>query len=158
MKKYIVFLFIYSCTTFNENGNKQLKQDLTNVFQNTAKQTYNGDSVIFKLDTITKFKWDKVYFFHKYENTDVFDERLKKKWIPRNYQLGEYDNFLVFMLDDNIVNHVSFRSNQNDSIVFRNLLDLGKFYTPENAIFKYVRKPDNKVVGGYDQYLTLPNL
>lgn len=158
MKKYIVFLFLFSCADFNDNGDLRLKKDLTNVFQKISKDTYLSDSITFKLDTITRFKWDKLYFFHKYENTNVFDERLKKKWIPRNYQLGEYDNFLVFMLGNDIVNHVSFRANQQDNIIFRNLLEREKFYTPQNAIFKYVRKRDSTVFGGYDQYITLPSL
>ncbi|RZK13769.1 MAG: hypothetical protein EOO43_17375 [Flavobacterium sp.] len=47
--------------------------------------------------------------------------------------------------------------NEVSTDCFHNLLDREKYYTPQNAIFKYVMKRDTQVVSGYVTYLALAN-
>lgn len=139
MKKVLILIFfLLSCggSGFDFNGDLNLKKSLLSIMSPISNEKCNGDSVSFKLDTVTKFAWDKVYFFYGYGTTGQLIHRIGNDWKLEDFILNGYDNAFVFVKNGKVINHVGFKANR-DEIVFENQADLKGFYTPENAIFTY---------------------
>lgn len=159
MKKIFLLAFIcISCNSdkFDLNGDLELKRSLINIIYPISAKNCNSDSVTFKLDTVTKFSWDKVYFFYGYADTTQLKQRIGDGWIPKSFRLNGYDNVFVFLKNGNVVNHVGFKPNL-DSVFFVNRADIEGFYTPKNAYFTYKKMCDTNYQTGHISVLKAVN-
>lgn len=137
MKKITAFVFILfmSCTY---QGKDSVKSAM-------IKKVADSSGGVFRLTDITKFKWDKVYFFQIPASKNFIDNTLNLKY--DNYI--EFSKPIIFLKDNKVVhyenNDTSVEGISDNEIIINSITDTTKFevYTPREAIFKGAKKEYN---------------
>lgn len=106
----------------------------------------DGDSIVFRLDTLTKFEWDKVYFAYSYSGDARINSRMGIVWKPISvwgndkFIMNAYDNLFVFVKDSLVVSNVGFKPPFDEDFSFKTIADLEGFYIPQNAILSFRKR------------------
>lgn len=137
----ISIIYIYGCdlSLFEDNDDKILESSLNMVF-NKTKQLNKGDSLVFRMDTVTHFKWDKMYAFNHIDDKKAIEEKLGFDWDTNFLDIGEYDNLFVFVKKEEVVSYVFFSATgENHEQRFSINVDRCKYYTPQTAVFRILK-------------------
>ncbi|RYU93573.1 hypothetical protein [Emticicia agri] len=143
----VAVLILYPSPEFDFHGDLKLKQSFKQMVKPVTEGKCDGDSIVFRLDTLTRFQWDKVYFFYGYNSAVIFESRIGKKVIPNGFMVNAHDNFFVFVKNKEVVSFVGFKPNI-DEFSFVNNASQETYYTPENAIMSF-KKVCNNARQGY---------
>ncbi|WP_044173779.1 hypothetical protein [Flectobacillus major] len=139
--KYFLFTFLLlSCQpaykNIEDNTFKNKFVDLLIKFEHLK----NTEKARFKLDTLTDFKWEKMYIFGGSEDKEGMNKRLGFKW---EYSfdwdiLQEGDFMFVFVRDNQVVSTSYF---MRDGLPCNNfsISNGDNFSTPQTSLF-YIQK------------------
>jgi hypothetical protein len=138
----ILFINIFvrcDLSIFSENDDKILQGKLNKIIENSKKNP--SKEFEFRMDTITKFKWEKMYSFVHLDSKEDIDKKLGFKWNINFQQIGEKDNLFVFVLRKEVVSYVVFSAsnNQKKEEYIGSNIHTFEYFTPQNAIFYFYK-------------------
>jgi hypothetical protein len=116
-----------------------LQDKLNKIIGNSRKSL--SKEYVFRMDTVTPFKWEKMYAFVHLDSKEDIDKKLGFKWDINYQQIGEKDNLFVFVSKNKVVSYVDFSAsnNQKKEEYFGSNLHTFKYFTPETAIFTFYK-------------------
>lgn len=101
--------------------------------------------IIFKMTSLTKFTWDKVYFFKRFTLKEDVEKTLSFKWdlLEKNQiDLNEDMTLVVFVKGGKVAEYLQYPGIEG---IFDDSLNL-KGYTPEEAVFEVKEVPEHGLV------------
>jgi hypothetical protein len=157
----ILFMCLFSIITFgsceytktkrySSIEDYKFKKELGEVLQRASQRLEESECIVFRMDTLTKFDWDKMYAI----GGNVFQEQIGETiGIPWEYDGGvgifsEGDLLLVFIKRNKIVSTV--RYIEGDPI-FENFLigTLGDYTSKSNSFYYMYKQYFSKMPGFY---------
>lgn len=150
-------LIMHCSTRFDFEGDSELKQRFIQTVSHVTSGKCNGDSIVFRLDTLTKFEWDKVYFFYSYHSKITVELAMGIKWTFKEFDMNDYDNLIVFIKNGEVVNYIGFKPNIDDFSMESKANQYG-YYTPDNSIISFRKVCYNSQQGYRNLLRPIPNL
>lgn len=165
ISKYLITFSVTFCLTYYliiyTKDNEQLKIRLDEQVKRFKSEKL--DSLIFRMDSLTDFEWEKLYVLA--DNHAIADsEKIGFSWTCSISELGgvpyleNYSDFIfIFTKNDKVVSYALYDYNwtrkRSTELCFRDkvgLFNIGinVYYTPETAIFKIRNVKDFSGVGG----------
>jgi hypothetical protein len=131
----IIFCMLFSCST-TKTRDDNLKIKLDSVFNYHIK---NNKELIFRMDTITDFKWDYFIVLPPYTNVQELSNKINVDLNELNetgIKHSDRINLLVFIKNNKLYKYTEYPPNPDFS-----RLNSEDLYPPEDAVFK-MSKPD----------------
>ena len=131
MKQLIAFVFVITCFY---GCKSDIKDTIVSTINQHCKNEKDSCGVFIKMQDVTDFKWDKLYYFNVGTSLEDIDKSLGFHY-PFWQDLSES---IVFTSGNNVVYHeehaMTNPSNKpNDGFTFN--ITSGYLYTPQNAVF-----------------------
>jgi hypothetical protein len=105
MKKYLLFLFVIFIFMGCSDSNNQLLDKLQTAV--TAEKTGKAEYNVVKLDELTDFEWDTVYFFAGQVNPKEIADEIGIKWDGKATP-GGHDR-LLFVHNNKVVSYIDYK-------------------------------------------------
>lgn len=129
----IIFLLIAACSP--QPG---LDVDFR---QNVKRLTHGVGSGMIRMNYITTFSWDQLYFFDSETQNKEIQKRLGFTWTEVE-DLGDWQkkhDLFVFVENDKVVHYIKFPRKEGKFSIKQPL-------TPDNAVFKETEENGEKVI------------
>jgi hypothetical protein len=136
-----LFLLLWGCHKPYDQVEDKIFKDQINKVLIRAKKLKNNEVAFFRMDTLTKFKWDKMYIFAGEITSEKMDERLGFTW---NYSsdmgfFNEGDKMIVFVEKKEVVSSVYFIEGDKNYTAFE-IGGMGDYTPAENSLFSIDKK------------------
>lgn len=137
--------------TYESIEDKSFKRDLNEVLKIADKKLNENEKAIFRMDTLTKFGWDKMYAFGGYVTADSIENRTGVEWgFGDLVCIQSQDKVLIFMKGDSIVSTVKYPEWGRNFLSF-SIGFTGQYVTPEKSAYCVYKQYD--VEGNYNLVL-----
>jgi len=150
----ILFILLIGCTT-NEKSEVLLDNKLEDKFQvlinNASSST---DTIIFKLDTLTNFKWDTLLVFTPYTPINKVQKiiNINLSLIEEtNIEYLDHLNILAFIRNGKLIKYCKLPRDKGDF----DSIDATMFFVPDSSLFK-ILKTDDYFVSGRNAFKYVP--
>lgn len=136
---------IHDCSkfrTYESVEDKVFKRGFDEILKRADERLNENEKIIFRLDTLTKFEWSRMYGLGGYVTADSIEKRIGVKWEFGDLMcVQSRDIILIFMQGNSIVSTVRYpewdRNFISFSIGFR-----GEYVVPEKSIYSIYKQYD----------------
>lgn len=143
----ILAMTIRNCSkfrTYESVEDKVFKNGLNEILKRADEKLNENEKAVFRLDTVTKFDWNRMYGFDGYVTADSIEKRTGVEWEFGDLMcVQSQDIILVFMRGDSVVSTVRYpewdRNFISFSIGFR-----GEYAVPEKSIYCIYKQYDTE--------------
>jgi len=132
----------------NQKRDDSIKIKLEDLF---LKSIINEKTLIFRIDTITEFKWDKFLIIPPYTKLSTLSKKLHidlSELKNTGIEYSDNKSILVFIKNNIILKYTEYPRNPGDFSTINSL----ELFVPDTAIFK-LTKTDQKTIDKKDYYI-----
>lgn len=142
----LLVVILYSVLKPNRNIDNQ--SPLLSSLSSVISRHRNGEIPVVVFMEITKFSWDRVFFFEPYTHPSSIDDVLGFFWLESRFTTIESNDgitLIVFVDNRHVVQHLEFPRNLGDFASLNNKTG----YSPESA--KFVLNQNGQVILAVDK-------
>lgn len=132
----IITIVYYLLDTLDSQNGSYLIKDLRQLIEEKEDE----EKIIINFQSLTDFKWDKLYIFFPYTPTDEIINTLGFNWSKvekTSIWCDEGINLLVFVSNERVVKYIEYPRNYGDFLSLNK-----KVFTPQEAIFELRKQGD----------------